>query len=302
MNIDQCEKIFARSVQSASESEFYHLIEPLFDEYEILTVELERSSIFWRARVIDADVYPNLSDVDYPPPELTKVGRLNDEGVPFFYVSTDMETALAEVNASRGQFVQLAGFKIKRDFPLVVAVVGEYSNVQKNGYMHFVGADPDRSVLGLLNGMPRQEAIKKIYIDRFFAHILRDPSASANNYCYSRTLAQAIFTKNCSGGIVFPSVKDRGGFNLGVKSDASDQSFENVSCVVVKVNACRQFGLIEYEVLNAAIRLDEDLNFIWPASYIPESLSLYNLTKEEYASRVRDASSKFYYGGGYWAG
>ncbi len=297
MNIEECEKLFSKAIKSNSESEFYHLIDPLFNEYEILSVELARGRTYWRARKIEDHIYNNIDDLDYPPAEFTTVGRLNDQGDPFFYISQDIETALAEVDPFDGQLVQLAGFKIKRESPLAVAIVGEYSNVQKNGYMHFVGKDPDQAIFKLLNELPRKEALKRIYIDRFFAHILRDTNANLNNYKFSRVLSRAILAKNHANGIAFPSVKDRGGFNLGVKSESSDKCFHNVSCIIAKVHAKREFGLIDYEIINSAIQLDKDHNFVWPEEYIPECLSVYNMSKEELDSALRDPSKKIYYSG-----
>lgn len=297
MNIEECEKLFSKSIESLSEAEFYYSVEPLFNEYDILSLEFGRGSIFWRARKIESDVYPNIEDLDYPPSEYTDPGRLNDKGEPFFYISVDMETALAEVNPDDGQLVQLAGFKIKNESPLKVAVVGEYSNVQKNGYMHFLGRDPDKAILKMLNQLDRKEALKKIYIDRFFAHILRDPKASDNNYQFSRSLTKAILGKSHADGIVFPSVKDRGGFNIGVKSKQSDKCFHNVSCAIVKVHSKRKFGLIDYEIVNSATHLDKDDDFLWPDKYIPESISQYNMTKDELEKKMNEPFGTVYFSG-----
>jgi len=297
MNIEECEKLFSRAVKSASEAKFYYSIEPLFNEYEILSIELGRGSTFWRARKIDDEIYPNVDNLDYPPAKIVNVGRLNDKGTPFFYISADIETALAEVDPDDGQLVQVAGFKVKNESPLIIAVVGEYSNVQKNGYMHFVGKDPDKTILNMLNGLQRKEAIKKIYIDRFFAHVLRDENACLNNYRFSRALSQAILSKNHAHGIAFPSVKDRGGFNLGIKSQPSNECFHNVSCVIAKINAKREFGLIDYEIVNSATHIDKNGEFVWPEKYISESIGVYNMSKEEFEAEMRNPSRKIYYNG-----
>lgn len=294
MDIEECEKLFVRALQSKNEAEFCHLVDPLFHEYEVLSLELGRGSIYWRARVIKNGIFHELANLDYPPPEVSVRGRLNDEGDPFFYISANMETALAEVSPEDGELVQIAGFKIKDESPLALSVVGEYSNVQKNGYIHFLGTDPEQSIRNILNSLPRKEAIKKIYIDRFFAHVLRDPEASANNYLYSRALAQTILSKKYSEGIVFPSVKDRGGFNLGVMAKPSDRCFVNVCCVVAKVIAKRKFGLIEYELVNSAIELGAHEKFNWPEVYVPDTINLYNMTKDEYEADLRDPAKKFF--------
>lgn len=281
MTLDDCENIFHQALSSSSESAFCHIVEPLFKEYEILSLQFGRGSMFWRARLIESDAYPNISDLDYPPPEHARQGRLNDRGVPCFYIAARKETALVEIGATEGQLVQLAGFRIKNKSPIRLAVIGEYANVQKNGYMHFAGRDPEMTIAKILNSMPRQEALKKIYIDKFFASVLADPDASASGYMFSRALGQAIYSRIGAEGIVFPSVKDRGGFNIAVRAEPSDKSFQNVSCLVVRIGKPRRFGLIEFTIVKAAERLDDDWNFVWLEGTDSETIGMYNMSKEE---------------------
>ncbi len=281
MILNDSETVFDQVLSAHSEIGFRRAVDQLFETYEILSLELGRGSTLWRARIIDGDIYQNLSDLDFPPPELAKAGRLNNLGSPCFYISQRMETALAEVGAKEGRLVQLAGFRINNEFPLRLAVIGEYANVQKNGYMHFAGDDPDMTIARILNAMPRQEANKHIYIDQFLASILADPNASGNGYLFSRALGQSIYSRIEAEGIVYPSVKDRGGFNIAVKAEPSDQSFENVSCLVVRIGKPRRFGLVEFTIVKSAERLDDDCNFIWREGVAPEIIGMYNLSKEE---------------------
>lgn len=292
MNLDECEAIFDSALASTTEAEFCYSIEPLFSEYEILSLEFGRGSIFWRARVISDAPYTNLSEMDYPPAKYARVGRLNDLGNPCFYISARKETALAEVGARERQRVQLAGFRIVDEAPIRLAVIGEYSNVQKTGYMHFAGQDPDMTISKILNSMARQDALKKIYIDKFFAHVLADPDAAKNGYRFSRALAQAIYAMNASSGIVFPSVKDRGGFNIGVKAEASDRSFHNVCCLVAEMGKARRFGIQDYEIVSSVERLDAENNFIWSPSEVPGIIGMYGLSKDEYNIVARDPSDR----------
>lgn len=292
MTLDDCEQIFHQALSSESESAFCHAVDPLFKEYEILSLVFGRGSMFWRARVIESEIYPNLSDLDYPPASFARQGRLNDRGSPCFYIATREETALAEVRATEGQLVQLAGFRVKHEFPIRLAVVGEYANVQKNGYMHFPGRDPDMTIAKILNSMPHQEALKKLYIDKFFASVLADPDASENGYMFSRALGQAIYSRVGAEGIVFPSVQDRGGFNVAVQAEPSDRSFHNVSCLVVRAGKPRDFGLIEFSIVKSAERLDDDCNFIWLEGAEPDVIGMYNMSKEEFDMASRNPDDK----------
>jgi len=281
LTLNDCEEIFRRARLSDSEQQFRDIISPLLSEYKILSLDFGRGSIFWRGRLIEREIYQNIADLDYPPVEYARQGRMNDCGVPCFYVSARRETAIKEIEAVEGQMIQLAGFRVKSESPLRLAVIGEYSNVWKSGYMHFVGRDPGMTISKLLNTMPQNEALKIIYMDMFFADILDDLSASRNEYRLSRALSKLIYQKTAADGIIFPSVKDRGGFNIAVKSEPSDNSFLNVCCLLVKMEKIREYGLIEYSILNSAERLDEKRNFVWRTGMEAESVGMYNLTKNE---------------------
>lgn len=282
MTLDDCENIFDQALASQSEAEFCHAVEPLWKEYKILSIGLTRGSIFYRARLIESEFYKNLSEIDYPPPKYAKQGRLNDAGIPCFYVATSIETALLEVGATKDQLVQLAGFRINKESQLRIALIGEYANVQKNGYIRFAGKDPGMTITKILNAMPRQAALKLIYIDKFFASILADPNASNNGYMFSRALGKLIYSKIGAEGIVFPSVKDLGGFNIAVQAKPSDKCFLNVCCFVVRMSKPRYFGLTDYTITNSTERLDDKWNFIWKVDSDSEIIGIYNMTKEEF--------------------
>lgn len=292
MTLDECEDIFDRALSSASEAAFCYCVEPLFAEYEIISLELGRGSIFWRARIIGSEPFATLSELSYPPPEHAKTGRLNDCGLPCFYISACQETALAEVGAAYGQKVQLAGFRVLNECPVRLVVIGEYANVKKNGYMHFAGCDPDQTIARLMNEMPQEEALKRIYIDKFFAHVLSDPKAVQNGYRFSRALAEAVYARNPYDGIVFPSVKDRGGFNLGIKADASDRSFHNVCCLLVNVGKSRRFGVADFTIVKSAECLDAENKFIWRQSDLPGIVGIYGMNKEEFDAASQDQDDR----------
>lgn len=282
MNLDDCEKIFEEALSCTSEESFCDAVAPLFRHYQILSVDWGRGSIFWRARIIDNKPFENLSEMDYPPPNIAKIGRLNNAGSPCFYVAAKIETAIAEVDAKEGQLIQLAGYRVLDANPVRLALIGEYSNVQKLGYMRFMGSDPDMALSRILNAMPRSEGMTAIYIDKFFAHILDDPNARRNNYLMSRALGRSIYDRNKADGIVFPSVKDPGGTNIGIQPDPSDRSFHNVCCLVAKLGKERRFGLLDFEVIKSAKMLDSNSNFVWGDFLVERQIGVYGMNKNEY--------------------
>ncbi|HCR1216135.1 TPA: RES family NAD+ phosphorylase [Pseudomonas aeruginosa] len=282
MTLDDCESIFNEALKCTTEAQFCHAIAPLWDHYEILSVELGRGSVYWRGRTYSDNHYNSVSELKYPPAHLAGLGRLNDKGTPLFYAATSKETALAEIYATDGQKVQLAGFRVLVDKTLRLALIGEYSHVQKTGYIRLAGRDPDNTILRLLNNLPTHEAQKKIYIDKFFAHILSDPNAKNNDYMKSRALAAMVHSKHKFDGIAFPSVQDLGGYNIAVKPESYDQKLHNNCCAIIEVDRARSFPMTTFKIKNTAQQLDEDENFVWHKEQVDEIIGMYNMTEEEF--------------------
>lgn len=291
MDLDNCDLIFDSALLSKGEAEFCHRIDPLFSNYEIVSVGLGRANIFWRARNVEGDLWSNVCDLDYPPPEKARRGRVNDVGSPCFYVAKGIQTALLEIEAKEGQLIQVGGFRVLENEVLRLIVVGEYANVQKNGYMHFSGTDPGRTIQKILNQKDKK-ALSLLYVDKFLASVIGDPLARDSHYTFSRALGALLHSKVEADGILFPSVRDLGGFNLAVRPEPSDRVFHNVACVLVKVGKRRRFGVLDYEIVSSAIRIDDQLNFIWPNQYQSGQLNIYGLNKQEYDFAGRRAEDK----------
>jgi hypothetical protein len=287
VNLDQCEAIFDRALLSTSAAEFSHCITPLFDVYEVLSVSFGRGSTFWRARLIDGKPWPRLKDMDYPPPNKARAGRLNDAGAPCFYLSAKPETALLEIETQEWQQLQLAGFKIKPGEELRVILVGEYASVNKTGYPRITGVDPGGTIAKILNTMPPDDAIATLYIDRFFSHILNDPHARDSGYLLSRALGAILHSRiKDADGIAFPSVRDAGGSNFAILPGPSDRVFQSVTCALAKAGKNRRYGMVEFELVGCAERLDAQEHFVWMDPYQPMTLGMYGMTKDEFEKKA----------------
>lgn len=288
MNLDRCEAIFDRALASKSEAEFCYHITPLFDVYEILSFGLGRgSNTFWRARLTEAGPWMFLKDMDYPPAEKARAGRLNDAGAPCFYLAGRVETALLEVDAQEGQLIQLAAFKIDSEEMVRLVLVGEYTYVHKTGYVRLTGVDPAGTIKNVLNGMSPENAKATIYIDRFFASIINDPHARESGYMFSRALGAALHSRiKDADGIVFPSVRDPGGFNYAILPEPSDRVFRNVACALARIGKRRRYQLVEYTFVGCADSLDTEESFIWADPYHPNTLGMYGMTKDEFERKA----------------
>jgi hypothetical protein len=293
MTLDDCEEIFSKALLSKSESEFVYEIDPLWSYYELLSVELGRGSIFWRARPVEEKIYPSVADLKYPPKNAARLNRLNEKGVSCFYAAKNIETALAEIDAQEGQIIQVAGYRILPNSGLRLALIGEYAHVQKAGYISLSGTDPDRTISRLMNSKPIHEALRYLYIDKFFSNILTDENARNEGYLKSRTLGGIIYSKINVDGIAFPSVKDKGGFNVAIKPEGFEEKMHNASCLVIEIMRKRKFGVLEYRLIKSAQRIDDDGSFYWmPEDTPPGIMGVYGMTKDEYEFAIKTPSDK----------
>src|SRR5262249_22041597 len=71
-----------------------------------------------------------------------------------------------------------------------------------------------------------------------------------------------------------------------------DRCFHNVSCLVVEMGKPRRFGMIEFSTLKSAERIDDSGRFVWPENRAPETIGIYNLSKEEFEAASRGTDDK----------
>ena len=88
-----------------------------FKQY--INVNLDKDSQkFYRARINTSDKPFKISKMGKPPKNLVLNGRANPIGIPYLYLSSSIETAIAEVRGYKGEAVTLAEFKMKNNLEL----------------------------------------------------------------------------------------------------------------------------------------------------------------------------------------
>jgi hypothetical protein len=289
MTLDECDLLFAEVLSASTPPEVCYALEILFSHYEIVNIELNRGTIFWRARPSEKHPWTTVAQMGCPPIESTKSGRLNDEGAPCLYAATRKETALLEIGAQEGDIVQLVGYRAKLESPIRIAVIGELHHVHKTGYLRLTGSDPGRSINRYLNDQGIEHGRRLLYIDSFLAHVLADAEEKDNGYVRSRSVAAMIYRNRATDGVIFPSVRDVLGMNISLQPASVDAKIHAVSCMQVQVKRVRKFGFVEYEVIQEAERLLSDGTFVWVKPLPATHRRFFNLTKEEYEAAIRNA-------------
>lgn len=84
---------------------------------------------------------PHPPEIMRPIPDRAYEGRVNPKGIPCFYCSTDMETAMTETRPWIGSSVSVAQFVLLRDLRVV-----DCSSDSKQGFLDLQGREPDPAV------------------------------------------------------------------------------------------------------------------------------------------------------------
>jgi hypothetical protein len=283
MTFDECDYQFEVVRAASSLSEACFALEPLFNAYKVVNIELARgNTIFWRARIAKSYPWASIKEMGCPPAIQVDAGRLNDQHSPCFYSATRDSTALAEIGVKAGDFIQLAGFRPMVETPIRVAVIGELYHTYKTGYLRVTGSDPGLSLNRYINELGKEEGERILYIDAFLASLLADINARKINYILSRAIGSMIYRNAAVDGIFFPSVRDSFGMNLALKSGSFNLKVLPVCCIHARINKLRSFGFIDYEVLQEAEQISDEGELVWLKPLDKSIRRFFNLSKKEY--------------------
>jgi hypothetical protein len=189
---------------------------------------------YWRARlgceyeeVTDedsADIHvTHIEDRPYSKKDMKPIsnwqreGRANPRGIPYLYLATTRETAMAEVRPWIGATISVAQLRVRRD--LNVIDCSKYHS--KDSFLSLIG-DHTRS---LEDGM-------WIAIDQAFATPVSGDDES-KEYVPTQIIAE-LFKSKGFDGIVYKSLLSDDGFNLAL-FNLDDASV--INCTLYKANA-----------------------------------------------------------------
>jgi hypothetical protein len=92
------------------------------DSLEKLLVEKKKKytagTLFYRGRISDKDGFEP-DKIGKPPAEKATSGRANPEGIPYLYLSSDIETTLYETRATYLDYITIGTFELTEDIEIV---------------------------------------------------------------------------------------------------------------------------------------------------------------------------------------
>lgn len=281
MQLADCDRIYRAAWETSDSDRFRVLCLELLETYRCLSVGIGRGNVFWRARIMGKEPFRNISEMGHPPPEVARGGRLNRAGQSCFYISSNAETAVREVSASKGQHVQMAGYRVRAGAVFNMILIGEYAHVSKRGYTSLNGTDPGGTIKGLIRQHSKLAPVM-ISIDKFFAAVLSDPKAHELQYMRTQVLGELLHKRiDSAHAIAFPSVRDPLGFNFAVLAAAAPRIFENTSCVVQAIGDLYLYDQLEQTTICSALAVKQNGDFLWPEKPVEGQWYQYGLSQDE---------------------
>lgn len=256
----------AKSVTQSTDKKFIEkCLSEMISQYKVINSDPSYNQPYYRARkAINTQTFNNVNELYYPPKEITSVGRVNNTREPFLYLSHDSCTALAEINAQPGDFVQLSTYQpVGRS--LRIMIIGEYLNIARSGRSFFPKAlEPIKRIIHTVNKQGLNAINSFLYPDLFFDELMRNPDASKSDYIHSRVLTHLLFSNNQSvDAIWYHSVASNASINLALPACKADELLCFTGTRFIKVRNKFNYGIYDFEILKSPKGYSEDGKILW---------------------------------------
>lgn len=223
--------------------------------------------IFRARKCLTEHGYNNISEIYPPPSRKCRTGRMNDEGQAIFYGAFSIGTALAEINAQEGDYVQIANFQLpeKADIGIICFAIGEVYNAYHGNNTISVGLFNEiRDLIHRIGGNDVRDLLSFLYMDAFSAELLNSIHAHEKNYIYSRVFCRLLLDKHPDvDGLIYPSAKIKGTTNIVLRPETVKSKMQLVSNVVLKVIKVYPYGIVDFSLVKIAKGHVLDGSIIW---------------------------------------
>lgn len=222
----------------------------------------------FRARKCHVDSgFENISEIYPPPSNKCKVGRMNEEGKAVFYGAYSIGTALAEINAQEGDYVQIAHFQLPStaDIGIRCFAIGEvYNSYHGNSSISGEVFHEIRDFIQRIGKDDIHALLSYLYMDAFSAELLNSIHANKVDYIYSRVFSRIILEKYQDvDGIIYPSAKIKGTTNIVLRPKTVKEKMQLTCNVVLKIKKLYPYGIVDFDILRTAKGHTSDGDIIW---------------------------------------
>ena len=205
--------------------------------------------------------HPTLRRCIYPPSDLVDYGRCNLKKQSSFYAGWNAATSLVELGAQEGEIFQVIAVRPRPQTEVRCVVVGAFEHFHFSGRAGLGDLWFDQTVHDQLRPLTPEIQARSIYVDSFLSEEFRRPGKNPQNYKLTATYATYFVPEG--GGIIYPSVETRSGYNISVAASVFDRTFEVIEVWVYRVRAHLGFGIMDLQQLHHSSKFAKDGTIEW---------------------------------------
>jgi hypothetical protein len=250
--------IRALDLRSATIEEISHLLNPIFRGYQIIAPIFEPGITLFRSRICDKPSH--ISALLAPPPEITKLGRVNREGKPVFYCCTSRQAPFFESQPGEGQTVAITRWVTTAR--LMVNHVGYTA-----GAFSALASNREQASWG-----PRPITQLNEPVSAFLAEVFTQivPRGSEFKYKLSVAIAERLFLLDDKfGGLLYPTVAMRANAdNFALKLPYAREHLRFQRAEYARIEKVQDFAF-NTTVLDTATELGADGSICWKGRLDP---------------------------------
>jgi hypothetical protein len=230
--------------RSVSNQKLEALLEAIHGCYLHFPTTYDYRQVFYRVRKCDsADGWPSLVDCLNPPLGSPNYGRASMPREPILYGSLNLWTALDEIDASEGDFVQVVGFNVVPGEKMVAGHIGDLTKCKNSGSTT-LGNSPIAMFVREIARLTPIGFHRGAYVDGLLSELFSAQTSKHYDYRITAMFAKSIF--DSGQGLIYPSVRTRHAMNLALHRQLFDANFQILFSQVLQIR--HYFGYSTYDL------------------------------------------------------
>jgi hypothetical protein len=244
-------------LQLCSTGHLEEMLTPIFRGYSVEAPRFEPPLYLYRGRRCSTKP-TNLSDLTYPPKEISDFGRANQIGEAVFYSATARSVPFFELQTRPNDYIALSHWKTTK--PALLNHIGFSSEPQC-----FLGSgreiDDIYSFVKTTRSISDINALVHDYLAAKFSAFV--PTNQLDYYKLTIAISKKLFRDEIFDGLLYPTIQMKGNAdNVVLKSSYVDSCLKFVGVEYIFVKSVEEMKY-EVDIIDSATKADENGELMW---------------------------------------
>jgi RES domain len=253
------------NLRARSQTQVEAQLARLIGSHEAVSTTRSVAQTWYRARPAPNEHgFSNVSELIHRKDGSPNYGRASLPDQSVLYASWNLLTALEEVRAEPGQFVQLISLRVRNGVEFSCDILGERHSVFHSG-----GSLINSRMLeqGIRQWMSQRNARvhEQVFVDAFLAEQFSRRAEHHSEYKLTATYAHRIL--QARRGLMFPSVQAQHNINLAVSASDFAENFEVMGSLLVRIEQYAGYGLFITRLVRQTHTINRSGDFFWESAH-----------------------------------